>query len=72
MKVGDRVKFRRGSKAWKQYGLEPDAKGYVVEIYHAPETRSGCKVDAKFPGTREPERGIDADEVSIPRQSRGL
>ena len=68
MKVGDRVKFRRGSTAWKQYGLEPDAKGYVVEIYRDPEARSECKVDAKFPGTHEPERGIDADELEVVRE----
>jgi hypothetical protein len=65
MKVGDRVKFRRESKAWKSYGLEPDAKGYVVEIFQDPETRGGNRVDVRFPGTGEPEHGIDTEELEI-------
>jgi hypothetical protein len=65
MKVGDRVKFRRELKAWMHHGLEPEAKGHIVEIYHDPEAGGGHKVDVRFPGRREPERGIDSEELEV-------
>jgi hypothetical protein len=65
MKVGDRVKFRRQSKAWMHYGLEPEAKGYVVEVYQDAEAKGGHKIDVRFPGMLEPERGIDAEELEV-------
>ena len=63
--VGDRVKFRAKSKVSMRHGLEPGAKGYVVEVYHDPEARGGHKVDVRFPGTGEPERGIDIAELEV-------
>jgi len=65
MMVGDRVKFRRASKAWKYYGLEPDAKGCVVEVHRDAEARGGWRVDVRFPGTAEPERGIEIEELEV-------
>ena len=65
MKMGDRVRFRRESKAWIHYGLEPDARGVVVEVYRDAEARGGHKVDVRFPGTRELERGIDTEELEV-------
>jgi hypothetical protein len=65
MKVGDRVKFRRESKAWMHYGLEPEARGYVVEVHDDPEAKGGHKVDVRFPGPGEPERGIDIEELEV-------
>ncbi|MFI4996527.1 MAG: hypothetical protein ACHQAQ_12175 [Hyphomicrobiales bacterium] len=47
------------------YGLEPEAKGYVVKIYSDPEARGGHRVDVRFPGTGEPERGIDTEELEV-------
>ena len=60
------MKFRRESKAWMHYRLDPDAKGYVVKLYGDPEAKGGRKVDVKFPG-HEPERGIDTEELEVIR-----
>jgi hypothetical protein len=65
MNIGDRVKFRRESKAWMHYGLQPEARGFVVKIYRDPDARGGQKVDVRFPGPGEPERGIDIDELEV-------
>jgi hypothetical protein len=65
MKFGDRVKFRGESKAWMHYGLEPDARGVVVKIYDDADARGGQRVDVTFPGLREPECGIDIEELEV-------
>jgi hypothetical protein len=65
MKVGDRVRFRKESQAWKLYGVEPDAKGYVVAVYYDAEPYGRHKVDAIFPGLQEPERGVPFEELEI-------
>ena len=65
MKTGDSVKFRRESKAWMHYGLEPGARGVVVKMYGDADARGGRKVDVSFPGVPEPERGIDIEELEV-------
>ncbi|MFI5015327.1 MAG: hypothetical protein ACHQAY_23575 [Hyphomicrobiales bacterium] len=65
MKIGDHVRFRRQSRAWQGHGLEPDAKGYVTEIYGDPDVGEMCLADVMFSGWPEPERGIRIDELEI-------
>lgn len=65
MKIGDRVRFRKELRAWQRHGLEPDAKGYVAEIYGDPDARDRCIADVKFSGWPEPERGIRVEELEI-------
>jgi hypothetical protein len=47
MKVGDQVRFRATSKAWRSRGLNPGAQGTVTDLYRAPMTRE-LKVDVRF------------------------
>jgi len=37
----------------------------VVEDFRDAEARGGHKVDVRFPGTPEPERGIDIEELEV-------
>jgi hypothetical protein len=69
IKVGDRVRFRKESRAWKLYGVEPDAKGDVVEIYHEAEPHGRRMADVIFPGLQEPERGVPFEELEIVKVS---
>ena len=66
MKVGDRVMFRDGRKAWKRLGLGPEPIGHVVEVYRDPEPGSGGhKVDVKFDSSPEPQRAINAEDLEV-------
>ena len=47
------------------YGLEPEARGFVVKIYADPEAQGGHSADLRFPGLREPECGIDIEELEV-------
>ena len=47
MKVGDQVRFRATSKAWRSRGLDPRAKGIIMDLYRAPVTGE-LKVDVRF------------------------
>lgn len=62
MKAGDRVKFRAGTRAWKVRGLAADAEGFVVELYRTPP-KGAIKVDGKFDGSTQIERGIDVEDL---------
>jgi hypothetical protein len=71
MQVGDRVRFRDGSKAWKRLGIGPEPTGYVVEVYYDPDARSSHKADVKFPGAPEPERAINAEDLEVVADEQG-
>jgi hypothetical protein len=70
MNVGDCVRFRRGSKAWKIHGLEPDTKGYVTEVYGHSEVVGAQMADVRFSGWPEPERGILVDDLEVVGSAR--
>jgi hypothetical protein len=65
MKVGDLVRFRKESRAWISYDLEPDAKGRVFEIYANAQAKGAYKVDVTFPGASVLKRAIDITELEI-------
>lgn len=70
MNVGDRVRFRSGSKAWKVHGLEPDTKGYVTEVYGNSDVVGAQMADVRFSGWPEPERGILVDDLEVVGSAR--
>ena len=47
MKVGDRVRFRATSKAWRSRDVDPSAHGIVMDLYRAPMTGE-WKIDVRF------------------------
>jgi hypothetical protein len=65
MKVGDLVRFRKESRAWVSYDMEPDAKGRVIEVYTNVQVKGAHKVDVSFPGTSALKRAIDVTELEI-------
>jgi hypothetical protein len=65
MRVGDRVKFRMGSRAWIALGLPPDMRGEVVDTFRDPADRGVQTADVRFPDSDTPRRGIDSDELEV-------
>ncbi|MFI5015754.1 MAG: hypothetical protein ACHQAY_25740 [Hyphomicrobiales bacterium] len=65
IKIGDRVRFRRGSRAWIFHGVEPDMRGNVVEVYADAHAKGAYKVDVSFSGLKELKRGIDVAELEV-------
>jgi hypothetical protein len=65
MKVGDLVRFRKESRAWMSYDVQPDAKGRVFEVYANAQAKGAYKVDVTFPGASVLTRAIDISELEI-------
>jgi len=72
MKVGDRVRFRVGTKAGIFNGVEPEARGTVVEVYSNAQAKGAYKVDVSFAGSKEINRAIDVAELDIVRRGHGV
>jgi len=71
MKVGDLVRFRKESKAWMSYDMEPDARGLVIEVYANVQVKGAHKVDVSFPGMGVLKRAIDISELEIVGRDHG-
>ena len=65
MKIGDRVKFRRGSRARITLRLQPNMRGEVVETFRDPADRGVQTADVRFPDSNTPRRGTDIDELEV-------
>jgi hypothetical protein len=69
MKVGDRVRFRTTSKAWRSRGLDPKAQGIVMDLHRAPMSGE-LKVDVRFGPSTVTELAIPIEDVErVPETS---
>jgi hypothetical protein len=64
MRVGDRVRFRDDSRAWRSRGLDPAARGRVMELYRVPPLGE-IKADVRFDTMTAPERGLSVEDLEV-------
>jgi hypothetical protein len=64
MRVGDRVRFRDGSRAWKSRGLDSAARGRVTDLYRVPPLGE-IKADVRFDAMTTPERGFAVEDLEV-------
>jgi hypothetical protein len=64
MRVGDRVRFRDGSRAWRSRGLDAAVRGRVTELYRVPPLGE-IKADVRFDTMTAPERAIAVEDLEV-------